>query len=81
MRLLKNEEIKFFRRQVFSEHGFLQKIINISDFKLDLFIITRATFYENFKALRLNLNEQRASEKKAFFGIFNFFSIELIDRF
>jgi len=29
----------------------------------------------------LNLNEPRASEKKAFFGVFNFFSTELIDRF
>ena len=32
--------------------------------RLDMFVITRATFFENFKALRLNLNEQR--EKKLF---------------
>jgi len=40
----------------------------------------RISFYENFKALRLNLNEQKASEKKAFFGVY-FLSTELINRF
>jgi len=33
----------------------------------------KATFYENFEALCLNLNEQRANEKKPFWWIFIFF--------
>jgi len=55
-------------------NGFLQKLINISGlFRLDLFVIKRATFYKNFKALHLNLNEQRVSEKKPFSMFFIFF--------
>jgi len=41
--------------------------MNISGLFKARFVITRDTFYENFEALRLNLNEQRASEKKNFF--------------
>jgi len=49
----------YFFNLLLKDH-FLQKLMNISAHsELDLFVITRATFYENFKALRLN--EQRAS--------------------
>jgi len=65
VRLLKDEEIKFSADGFFSEQNFLQKLVNIRLVQ-DLFVITKATFYENFKALRLKLNEQRANKKRAF---------------
>jgi len=42
--------------------------------ELDLFIIMRAAFYENFEALHLNFNRQRV--KETFFGVYNFFSTD-----
>jgi len=49
----------------------MQKLVNISDLFKARFIRHYATFYEIFKVL--NLNEQRANEKKAFFGLFFFY--------
>ena len=70
MRLLKDEEIKLADR--FLVNKWLFPKIN-EHFRLvqgDLFVIMRTTFYENFKALHLNLNKQRASEKNASLFLF-----------
>jgi len=84
VRLLKDEEIKVFRRQAFSgTNSFLQKLMNISDLFTAKFVrhyegyILRRLHLE-FQSFALNLNEQRASEKKGFFSVFYFFSTKLI---
>jgi len=48
--------------------------MNISNSFRVRFVIMRATFYKNFGALRLNLDKQRAREKKPFPMVFIFFS-------
>jgi len=89
LRLLKDEKIEFsanrflVNKWLFAKTNEHFRLVQGYICSLRGFTFTfTSTFYENFKVLRLNLNEQRASEKKAFFlkSVFYFFSIELIDR-
>ena len=73
MRLLKDKEIKFSADRFLVNKWLSQKLMNISGSFRAKFV-RHYEGYKNFKALRLNLNEQKASEKKTFFGVFlNFF--------
>ena len=74
MRLLKDEEIKFSADKfLVIKWLFAKTNEHFRRSTLDLFLIMRAIFYENFEALHLNHNEQRANEKKTFLVVFIFF--------
>jgi len=75
VRLLKDEEIKFSANRFLLNKKCLFAKIN-EHFKLVqgyVFVIMKVTFYENFKALRFNFDEQRTSERRLFEMIFIFF--------
>jgi len=74
--LLKDEGIKFSADRFLVNKWLFAKTnehFRLVQARSKFFRHYKITFYENFKALRLNLNEQIASEERPFLVIFIFF--------